>query len=254
MTPAPIRDDRVVAYRALCLGALLERHDAELRVKTLQQYAISASDQDALMVRRDTRNQRLLEWVSQEGLTSYLTPIEQKLLQSPLGTWSTRALSCASWRAETLGMLLWALRATNIVPHVDTPFDVNDILRPLDIYTPIIDFLWCARLRPLEELQAMRDRAELWHWRIHATQLERLGVRQNDGKPLRDVIHSIARESYLNGVIPHLVEGDFPAFGRAYATLTSDQRDMVQTLVTERTSAINWVCDASTEWASMPID
>lgn len=254
MTPAPLRDARLVARRALCLGALLERHDAELRIKTLSQYTTERSEHEAMLARRDTRNQRLLAWLAEETLTPYLTTTEAKLMASPLGTWSTRALSCVSWRAETLGVLLWTLRAIDTLPPMDTPFDVNEILRPLELYTPTIDFIWCARLRPLEELQTLRERMELWLWRTHATELELLGVRQSDGKPLREVIYSMARASLLKGAVPRLIEGDFPAFGKAYAALTSDQRDMVRTIVDERASATYWVCDANSAWVSLPLD
>ncbi len=248
MTSDPLREARLVAYRALCLGALLERHDAELRIRTLSQYTSDRSEREAILARRNARNQRLLAWLATEGLTPFLTTTEAKLLASPLGTWSTRALSCVSWRAETLGVLLWTLRAVDALPPMDTPFDVNEILRPLDIYTPTIDFVWCARLRPQEELQTLREQMELWLWRTHATELELLGVRQNDGKPLREVIYSMARQSLLKGAVPRLIEGDFPAFGRAYAALNNDQRDMVNTIVHERASATHWVCDANSAW------
>lgn len=253
MSSAPLRDARLVAYRALCLGALLERHDAELRLKTLAHYAADPHEREAMLARRNARNQRLLVWLAEEGLTAFLTTKEAKLLASPLGTWSTRALSCVSWRAETLGVLLWTLRAVDALPPMDTPFDVNDILKPLDIYTPTIDFIWCARLRPLEELQALRERIELWLWRAHATELELLGVRQSDGKPLREVIYGMAHESLRKGAVTHLIDGDFPAFGKAYAALSDDQRDMVKTLVNERATAMSWVCDANSPWVSLAL-
>lgn len=254
MSDSSPKNARAVAYRALCIGALLKRHELELRVKTLRDYIISEDDRKILIEERRAMNENLLDWVVEEGLSPHLTFAENRLLYAPLGEWSSRWLMHTSWRAETLGMLLWSLRVLDDIPPYDVPFEQEDILAPLDIFTPTIDFVWCAELRPTSSLRAMRDLAELWDWRARATQLQRLGVRPMPNMSLSDIIRATAEQAHRNGTLNALINGDFPAFGKPYALLSDDQYDLTRTIAYERYSAMNWVSESSTSWVSLPID
>lgn len=251
--PAP-QNERSVALRALCIGALLKRHELEMRVKTLQDYLISDEDRAILISKRHRLNQELLAWLEHEALLPHLTQAEKHLLNLPLGTWTARMLLNVSWRAETLGVLLWALYRLEALPHYDTPFEQERVLAPLDVFASTIDFVWCARLRPTAELQRMRDTAELWDWRAKVMALQRLGVRPNTHPTFNGIVRSTAEQALQAGKVTHLIDHDLPAFGKAYASLSDDQYDLVRTIAQERTTALGWLSERTVEWVSIPID
>jgi hypothetical protein len=249
-----LQSARVVLFRALCLGALLKRHELEMRVKTLTQYLISEEDRRILITKRHSMNENLMRWLDTEKITPHLTPMESKLLEQPLGTWSTRALMHTSWRSETLGMLLWSLRLVDMIPTHDIPFESDEVLAPLDIPNPTIDLVWCAELRPTQQLFRMRDTAELWDWRSQASVLKRLGIRPADGVNYKDVIRVTAEQAHADGILPTPIEGDFPAFHKSFASLTDDEFDLIKTISQERYNVMSWITECSAEWQSLPVD
>ncbi len=254
MSDTSPQDNRSVAYRALCIGALLKRHELEMRVKTLNDYLISEEDRAILISKRETLNRQLLRWLEEERLYDRLTDAEKRLLEKPLGSWSARNLMHVSWRSETLGILLWSLRHFNLIPHYDTPFEQDEVLRPLDIFTSTIDFVWCAKLRPLSELKQMRDSTEFWDWRARVMELQRLGIRPAAQTTFTDIIRNNAEQAYQNGVVMALTQGDITVFGKPYAMLSDDQYDLTRTIAQERYFAMNWISEPSSEWVSIPVD
>lgn len=254
MPVSQMQNERVIALRVLCIGALLTRHLLEMRVHTLTQYLISDEDRHILIAEREAANTHLLQWIYDEHLTEHLTAGEHSLLHKPLGSWSTRALMMTSWRAETAGVLLWALRCIDVIPTQDTPFEVEDVLQPLDVMNATIDFVWCAKLRPTRHLVRMRDSAELWDWRARATELQRLGIRPSEGVDYRNVIRTTAEQAYADGTLPALIEGDFPAFGKSFARLSDDEFDLVRMIAQERYNIMSWITEANLEWDSLPVD
>ena len=254
MSESRLQDARIVALRALCLGALLTRYDLETRVKTLAEYFISDEDRRILTDKRQTLNERLLFWLHAEKLTDHLTQAERNLLEKPLGSWSGRALSLIAWRAETLGMLLWALRIVEFIPTFDTPFEGDELLPSLDIFNATIDVIWMAQLRSNEHLFRMRDAAEMWDWRTRATELQRMGIRPSEGVNYSKVIRTTAEQAHADGTLPTPIDGDFPAFGKSFATLNDDEYELIHAIATERYHAICWITEPTAEWESLPAD
>lgn len=254
MNQTGVQSGRTAAYRALCLGALLKRSELEQAVHKLQSEPIPEGVRRFIKSRHWSDNQRLLHWVSDEALDAYLTRAERVLLGRALGAWSDHARTLAAWRSEALGVILWALRFIEHVPTFDSRFDLHVVMSPLEVLTPTIDFVWQAGLRPVEDLRRLREVAELWHWRSKAAELQRLGIKPQDGVNFSDIIRITAEQASQDRLLPPPINGDFPAFGRAYRDLTTEQATFVSHIAHERSAALNWLCELSSEWESLPLD
>ncbi len=243
----------MVAYRALCLGALLKRSVIEAAVQRLQRHS-SLTDKQQLIARQHVAHKTLLRWILAEHLEQHLSRAERLLIEKPLASWSERTLMYAVRRAESLGVMLWALRFIETIPAYDTLFEMASVLQPLDIFTPTIDFIWQAGLRSVDELSTMRDTAELWNWRSRAAELQRLGVQPPAGTTFSDIIRDTLQTAYLRQQVPAPIEGDFPVFGKAYSRMTHAEYLLVSHIAAERYLALNWLCELSSEWESLSVD
>ena len=247
MSQLRIQNARAVAYRALCLGALLKRGEIELELQNLDEWSLFDTVRETFLQQQRSENERLLQWLDEEGIRQHLSDSEEFLLNKALGTWTERTLITVGWRIEALGTMLWALQRLDHLPDYDTQFEPADILEPLDLLNPTIDFIWMASLHDDEVLSASRDQAELWNWRSRARELERMGVRPPEGFSFREIIHQTSERACQNRHIPYMIEGDFPAFGKAYADLNPDEYALMSAIAYERYSAINWAfCDLRT--------
>lgn len=244
----------MVAYRALCVGALLKRGAIEATVRRLDRYASVEKVRQRVWEQQQTAHQTLLHWLQVEQLEIHLSRAERLLIEKPLASWAERTLMYAIRRAESLGVMLWALRFIEDIPAYDTLFDLKTVLQPLDIFNPTIDFIWQAGLRPVDELRAVRDTAELWNWRSRADELQRLGVQPPAGTTFSDIIRDTTQTAFERHQIPAPIEGDFPVFGKAYARMTPTEYALVSAIAAERYLALNWMCEFSSEWESIPVD
>jgi hypothetical protein len=254
MSQLRIQNSRAVAYRALCLGALLKRTEWELAIRNSDERLIFDDVRAKMLQKHKRHNEDLLKWLTAEKITAHFSPLELQLLQKPFGTWSERTLISIGWRIEALGIMLWVLNRVDSIPDYDEQFWASDVLTPLDVLSPTIDFIWLATLRPVNELLQARDCAEQWDWRSRATELERMGVRPPEGVTFSDVIRATAERAHTNGYLPYLIRGDFPAFGKAYVDLTDDEYALTSAIAYERYFALNWVCEISTKWEGIRID
>lgn len=248
------QDARAVAYRALCLGALLQRAEFELALQNTHEIILFEDIRQQVVQKHHDFNKRLLDWLDNEKLAARLSDNERYLLQKPLGSWSEKALISVGWRFEALGVMLWALQRLESIPAYDEQFDPEIILEPLDICNPTIDFIWLANLRPDDELRQALDQAELWNWRSRVTELERMGVRPPQGVSFREIIRVTAEGAYLNQHIPQPIQGDFPVYGKAYIDLSYDEYTLTSAIAYERYFSLNWVCELTSEWEKVRVD
>jgi hypothetical protein len=248
-----VQDERAVVYRALCLGALLKRGELERLIHNFHEL-FSYSDTETWIAEHAEYQVGLLQWLHDEAIFQHLSESERSLLTKPLGTWSERTLLTVEWRTEALGVMLWALGYLEDIPAYDRQFNPDAVLEPLDLLTPTIDLVWTASLRSEDDLRMRRDQAELWNWRSRATELERMGVRPPAGVTFRQIIQSTAEMAYTNGHIPTMLDGDFPAFDRAYHALDEDQYMLASAIAYERYTAFNWLCEFSNRWESLRVD
>lgn len=249
-----LQNEYAVAYRALCLGALLRRSELELNIQELNQFTVFDAVRDEVLNRQYQLNARLLRWIEREALHPHLTKTERLWIDAPLGTWSERTLVTVTWQVESLGMLLWALNWLDKLPEYDEQFDPEPVLNPLEILTPTIDFIWSAQLRSRDELNSLRDQAELWNWRSRATELERMGVRPPEGVTFQEIIRETAERAYRNGHLATTIGGDFPVYGKAYADLSEDEFTIASAIAYERYAAVNWMCELPNTWENILAD
>ena len=71
-------------------------------------------------------------------------------------------------------------------------------------------------------------------------------------------LDAIARQSatlaFTEGSIPAPVDGDFPAFGKAYRDLDDDEYARATSIALERHRALNWLCGYASDWDNVPTD
>lgn len=245
MSQLRIQDAGAVAYRALCIGALLKRGKLEVSV---QEYLNHTTD-----ISQESYTQ-LNQWLIDENIAQHLSETEQYLLSKPLGTWSERTLTTVGWRTEALGIMLWSLNRLDTLPSYDRQFETDDILSPLDIFYPTIDFIWLASLRSESELTQGREQAEVWNWRSRASELQGMGVRPSEGVSFNEIIRFTTERAYQNGYISTPIHSDFPVFNKSYATLNPDEYALLSAIAYERYSVLSWICEISNEWESIHID
>jgi hypothetical protein len=154
----------------------------------------------------------------------------------------------ATWRAEGLAMLLWALEILEELPPWDEPVDHLQLARDLDLEH--------AQLRDDDELADALESARLWHWRARTTLLEDdpevdLPERWSSFDQL---IAATAMKGYEDGLLPQPRRGDFPAFGKSYRHLNEDQHAVAISIAAERHFALAWLNGLSGDWDSTPTD
>lgn len=169
-------------------------------------------------------------WVEAEGLHIFLSKAEHGLLAIPLGHWQTDLIEAVGWRVEPLGIFAWAVSLIKTLPPYDHRFSHEDLLIRLRIGKPL-QVPHTLRLRSDGELQTAYQTAQLWAWRAQQT-------RSNGTTP----IEAQAAKGWKEGLLPKPVERDFPAFGRAYASLSRQQSEVLTAISEQRVAALRWLC------------
>lgn len=186
-----------------------------------------------------------------------LSATEKAFLDTTAATMSLRQQVNASWRAEALAVLAWALGALEALPRYDQGTDLDDLtdFPPLDREA----FVATAVLRPAEEIEQARDLAELWHWRSRTRQLIQ------DGPPLEphpdrpevrsydDIVRMTARKAARHGDL-EAIDEDFGVLGKAYRELSDEEWSGVRSITMERHYTLNWLCGYApgNDWDETP--
>jgi hypothetical protein len=154
----------------------------------------------------------------------------------------------ATWRAEALAMLLWALGVFDELPAWDEPVDHLRLARELDLED--------ARLREDDELADALEAARLWHWRARTTVLEADPAVDlpERWRSFDQLIAATAMKGYEDGLLPQPRRGDFPAFGKSYRHLDEAQHAVASSIAAERHFALAWLNGLSDDWDSTPTD
>lgn len=196
------------------------------------------------------------------GIWDRLTPREKECLGANAATMTERQQIDGVWRLESAQALMWALYMLPSLPHFDTQAN-PDILKQLQAQdTP--QFVNRAKLRPQSEIEHVRGIAETWHWRSRTRQL----VEKNHPFPAQpqlkaagidsfpDLVAFTARRMVQDGEMPNEIGGDFPAMGKPYRDLSSDEWSTVTSITVERHRALNWLCGHApgNKWDETPTD
>lgn len=189
------------------------------------------------------------------GLWPDVEEDERKFLQAGIGQVSSQQLIDASWLAESIVCLLWALQIVPELPSFDQEAD-QDAVKALPA-TSVKDLIKEARLRPHEEIKKQRAVAELWHWRARTRRLQEEG-RLNGLLPgnytIEQIVDISASKGHEIGDLPTPIGSDFPALGKPYRDLSSEEFAMLTSIAQERHKALNWLCGLSPSglWADTP--
>jgi hypothetical protein len=141
-------EPEAVAQRTLVLGGLLRRLALEERL---------ARGKDPA-AREEL--QRLQQWMDEEGLFATLGVTGLELLDSEPGTWSEEDRQSIGWSAEELHLLLWGMKQGKL-PPLEARVEAAPLLERLPLQKDPQPFLEAAELRPIEEIEAQRDRWEV---------------------------------------------------------------------------------------------
>lgn len=189
------------------------------------------------------------------GLWPDVEEDEQKVLM--FDRISTRQQIDASWLGESIVSLLWALQMIPELPAYDQEADpsIHGRLRS----DSIPDIIKLARLRPKREIEKQRQIAELWHWRARTRRVQKADngvVQLVGGRTIEQIIERAATMGARGGRLPNPIAGDFPAMGKPYHNLSSDQFATLASIAYERHKAFNWLCGYSPtgRWADTRTD
>ncbi len=243
--PLLLHSPQDVAHRALALGALVFRAVLD------QTEQISPRRGADPYTERAVRN--LTWWLVRQNVIDHQSTEERRMFRRMLGEWPADDLAAGVWRAEALGVLLWALNRLEAIPPYDALFDLEETLTLIPLFEPVAPFVDGAVLRSAEEIRRAREIAELWHWRARITQMQQDGRAAPDGTPLEELVRRAAALLREEGIAEPLGD-DFPAFGRPYASLLPTEYDRVYGVSRERHLALNWLCGRSRDWDRTPTD
>ncbi|SHI76566.1 protein of unknown function [Desulfatibacillum alkenivorans DSM 16219] len=249
-----LQNARAVARRALCLAVMVKRGRLEIKLRKSQARGNESIHKEI---------NELYQWVKDNALYEALADSESALLRRMGGTWSQQEAGAACWRNEALGTLLWALGAVEEIPPYDHPFEWEDLSQKLPVPAakedfpapdPVGLFLHKAVIKDPEEIANARELAELWHWRARTTQIMEQGVEAPEGFSFEQIISQAANAAYTQNEIPQPLGGDFPVFGKAYASLGPEELQLAASIARERHLALNWLCMYAEDWDSTPTD
>jgi len=215
---------------------------------------VSPSERDQFLGTVAERHQGLLAALRRTGLWEDAGLNERRVFGVHPADVEEKDRINASWRAESLGCLAWCLSVVRDLPPYDTQFKPEEVL-PL-IPDTVADFAQKASLRDRSVIEAARNLAELWHWRSRTRQLQEKGYLAKDGQPsLTDIVAMVAERAAADSLF-RPIDGDFPAFGKAYRALSADEWSQVQSIAMERHFALNWICGLApdNEWEETPTD
>ena len=226
--------------------------------------AIVPSASPQMMAVHEELATQLNIWIADEGLIASQSTLEKPLVSKALGSWSRQEQIDSAWRANSLGVILWALSQYDELPPWDTQFTPQETIKPLNLFSPSGAFLEKVSLRPEAEIEKARDLAELWHWRSRARRFQeevlqpekgspgKEGLQQEGGADLGKAVKNAVAKAFETGDIHEPINGDFPAFGKAYADLSAAEYSAATSIAIERHHALNWLCGYGNDWDTVP--
>lgn len=193
-------------------------------------------------------------WLADAGLIASQSTREKPLISRALGSWSRQELIDAAWRANSLGVILWALSQFDELPPWDRQFTPQETIRTLNLFAPIGPFMEKSILRPEAEIEKMRSLAALWHWRADVRRRQDESQDPQEKESLAAEARQAAAAAFGRGELPELIGGDFPVFGKAYGDISADEFNEANSIAVERHYALNWLCGYAADWDVVPTD
>jgi hypothetical protein len=182
---------------------------------------------------------------------------EREFMQAGIFETTMRQRIDASWLAESIMCLMWALNSREQISPYDQEVDPKS--NKFREGQRARDLIADAALRPSTEIDRERDWAELWHWRCRTHMLlatKKIPEALPNGTPMAEIIRMTAEQAAQDGVFAEPIGGDFPAFGKPYREVSEEQLSQLTSIATERHKAFNWLCGYAPEnrWSGTPTD
>jgi hypothetical protein len=236
-----LRPRRQVAHRLLVQVALTNRAGLE----SLDRF--TAEDEEA---RFD-----LIAWLIDARAIDELTRFERDVLEAPLGALRSGDVDRLALSLEAAHPFAWSLQLIeSAAPVPPEPIDGGEILAAVP--SPEEEsgiFLNYIRLRPLEEIAAHREAAEIWLWRLEVER-NRRSTSAHERREAEEAISETAREALAAGLIEETAEEDFRLFGQPVRELSDEQLDFATLIAEARLTAFNWICGYGASWEDVPLD
>ena len=194
----------------------------------------------------------LKEAIVRDGFEASQSKSERKLFAKDLGNWSDGEIANAIWRNEAVVALAWSISIVPEMPPYDTQLDAVTLIRIMRSQGALDQ----ASLRAAADLELARSTAERWHWRSRTTQIQKQPKPPQlpAGLTLDDIVRQSAQLAFDESAIPPPIDGDYPAFGKAYRDLDELEYSTITSITMERHFALNWVCGYSDDWDKTPTD
>ncbi len=241
------------AERALCLGIMILR--TEFEVLMALDHSLTAGQRRLAAARLAGPRAYYIPWLRRECLWPRLSRSEAHELMLELGGWSRQACGAHFGDGDAAGVLIWALGLLNHLPAYDTATDEGTVLSRLPLLRPTRQFVEQAQRRPEQDILQAREQAQAWLWRARMTTLQRGAAAMLPGGPLpglRLTIDGRARYMAAQGAFA-TIDGDFPAFGKAYAALSEEEWNRMQQIAFSRLHGLNWLCGYAEDWDAVPL-
>jgi hypothetical protein len=238
-----IRSVDEVASRVLCLAAVISRAQAEFLIDSHEvepgfSYFLGGKPEEVPRI--------IQRWVDQEQLDRYFSPRERIMMAKPAGEFTRRDRLDGWWRREALMVLDWSLRIIEPMPPADTRVPTEDVLESAWLLRNTSSFRRAAKLRSVEEISDQREIAEFWLWRTRRlprqpSSVEEFSKNEKSMEALRASADHAAATGEARGFFKR-INGDFPAFGKAFRDLSDNELDLITSISMERLHGLNWLC------------
>jgi hypothetical protein len=201
---------------------------------------------------------KLYQIARQIGVHNAFSPKEKIFLNDANAGNNQQCLTNASWRLEALGTILWALKLIPWLPPYDEQFD-GKVMGKIPGNSEIAEFILTTSLRPIDELNKARNRAELWHWRSRTRELieekRPFPAEIPQFKSYDEIVRFSAKAANEKDSL-EIIDEDFAAIGKAYRDLTDEEWSSIRSIAFERHFALNWLCGYAPDnrWDETPTD
>ena len=222
-----------VARRALVLSAVVCRGNIDR----------GAGDAEAESVRN-----RILDWIASLDVQGETEPHEAALLKVPLGALTGQQVIDATWQAEGLAVLAWALKRLNLPKHDEKvdPYAVTDALEFLS--EDAAELIRSAQLRGDAEIRALRE----LYYDIHVAlrDFERHRRLTNFTRWVNPA-HLAVLDLKLTALV---AGGDLQLGGQPLGVASEDQRRLGEWIMRQRHRASIWLVGEESVYSEVSAD
>lgn len=254
-------DASAVAIRSLILRAVVSYGNQTPAPEAIADERIWWTDNEWSSFVKESRREQDAIWNQLGKYKKQLSPSEKVLSLTTVETITHQQLANATWRAESLGVVLWALNFVDRILPYDQSTGPDFIGKFWQAENE--DFVSSSPLRSREEIGHARDIAESWHWRSRTRQIVEDGTPFPDDPSFReagffsfdDIVRKTANFHADEGMFIAISE-DYPVYGKAYRDMSEDEWSTIRSITMERHFALNWLCGYAPNhaWDETPTD